>query len=69
MVPNQTSSSDWILRLHEVLGRPGRVELDLEDGWAAQRVSLREHPLGESDPQLVVDVAPGSFASVRIHRV
>jgi alpha-mannosidase len=69
MIQGQASNGDWILRLHEVLGRPGRVELELESDWAAQRVDLLEHPLSESDPQLVVDVAPCSFASVRIHKV
>jgi len=30
----------WVLRLHEVAGRPGAAQLQLADGWKASRCSL-----------------------------
>ncbi|MDA3874076.1 MAG: alpha-mannosidase [Kiritimatiellae bacterium] len=40
------ANGDWILRLHEVLGRSGRLQLDLADGWKAERTDLSERPGG-----------------------
>lgn len=37
-------NGDWILRLHEVLGRSGRLQMKLADGWSAERTDLLEQP-------------------------
>jgi alpha-mannosidase len=34
----------WILRLHEVLGRSGSMQLELAEGWSAERTDLSELP-------------------------
>lgn len=59
-------NGDWILRLHEVLGRSGALDVNLEPGWSVERTRLAEDE---------VDVCDGSvpfrayeIISLRLHK-
>ena len=58
------ANGDWILRLHEVLGRAGDIHLDLADGWSVARTDLAETP---SDPcHATVSFRPYEIVSLRM---
>lgn len=59
-------NGDWILRLHEVLGRAGEVELNLAGGWSVVRTDLSETP-GESTAGPVA-FRPYEIVSLRMKR-
>jgi pimeloyl-ACP methyl ester carboxylesterase len=57
---------EWVLRLHEVSGERGSLRLELAPGWGAQRVDLREHPLGAGAVNERVEYRPYEIVSLRI---
>jgi alpha-mannosidase len=58
--------TDWVLRLHEVSGERGAVQLSLAPGWSAQKVDLRDRPC--EGPHLTGPIAyrPYEIVSLRI---
>jgi alpha-mannosidase len=57
---------EWVLRLHETMGKRGSTQLQLRPGWQAQRVDLLGQPLGEILPAARVEFTPYELISVRL---
>jgi len=58
----------WVLRLHETLGRRGRVSLDLAEGYTATQVDLQGRPAQSPplDAEPILDISPYQLVSVVI---
>lgn len=57
--------TDWVLRLHEVSGERGAIRLRLAPGWSAQKVDLRDRPIGAATSDAVA-YRPYEIVSLRI---
>ena len=61
-------SPDWVLRLHEVAGVRGALELGLPGGWMAQKVDLSERPRAAPVTDGRVEFKPYEIVSLRLSR-
>ena len=60
-----TDGQRWILRLHETMGRRGKVHIRLADGLKAYRTDLSEKSL-DAKPVRALQVTPYELISLRI---
>jgi alpha-mannosidase len=58
------ADGDWVLRLHETLGRSGRVTLQLADGWSATRTNLAGNESSKIDGH--VSFRPYEIVSIQL---
>ncbi|MEM6459537.1 MAG: glycoside hydrolase family 38 C-terminal domain-containing protein [Planctomycetota bacterium] len=56
-----------LLRLHETLGRRGRLRLDAAPGTTLAPATLPGEPTGDAKPRLTLDVTPYQLSTVRVY--
>lgn len=61
------SDGSWILRLHEVFGRSGQIQLTLDEGWCAVKTNLSE--VCEERRSETIPFAAYEIVSVKIFRM